>query len=324
LAKSAIQNSDVAAIVASTWMLKKVKQSPIWEGKNIYLLPFGVNQKLFKSGDVFEARKDLNIPLDDIVLMFRSNDIGEFKGIDIIMNTLNHLPDTHKITLIVVGEKGKLEHVQDKFNVIEFDWVDSDEQMVKLYQSCDIFLMPSRQETFGMMAIEAMSCGKMVLSIRGDGTALPDIIDSPNSGIAVDESEYTQELVRLLNNKQEVAERGIRSFQYARNMYSEEIYIEKLLGIYHEVISKKQYDGEAMLLLQQLQKYSIELNAAPVWSDVNKELITNLNDIYSSRSWRITKPLRLAGHLYRCLRDYGVAKTLIKVNNKLLNKLHES
>ncbi len=49
----------------------------------------------------------------------------------------------------------------------EYAWVYDDNKLAELYQASDIFLMPSNYESFGMMAIEAMSSGVPVLSIKG-------------------------------------------------------------------------------------------------------------------------------------------------------------
>lgn len=210
LKKDAIQNSKISAIVASNWMKNKVKKSPIWKGKKIYFLPFGINQDLFKPADINTAKTNLGIPLDNFVIMFRS-DADEFKGLDIIKNALSKIGNGKKITIISVGKTGLLDEFKDKFNVIEHGWITDDKKMVSLYQACDMFLMPSRQETFGMMAVEAMSCGKMVLSIEGEGTALPEVIDSPNCGLAVNEKDFVTELKRLIKNKKEVISRGKKS-----------------------------------------------------------------------------------------------------------------
>jgi glycosyltransferase involved in cell wall biosynthesis len=43
--------------------------------------------------------------------------------------------------------------------------------------------MPSMAEAFGMMAIEAMSCGRPVLCF--EGTSLPGVTFAPDAGIAV-------------------------------------------------------------------------------------------------------------------------------------------
>ncbi|HYE67044.1 MAG TPA: glycosyltransferase [Anaerovoracaceae bacterium] len=253
--KQAIENSQISAIVASKWMENKVRQSPIWKGKNIYCLPFGVNQEIFKPADIKKTRKELNLPDNAKIFMFR-NATGSFKGMDVIKHTLSQLENPENIVVITVGEKGGFEEYADKYKILEYGWIYDDAKLAKLYQACDIFLMPSRQETFGMMAAEAMACGKMTLVLEGEGTALPEIVDSPNCGLAVSEEDFASELQMLINDPVEIEKRGQKSFEYAKVHYSKDKYIQRLVQIYKEVITSHYQDRDAELVLQQLKKYA--------------------------------------------------------------------
>lgn len=254
LKKRAIQDSQITAIVASKWMENKIRKSPIWSKKEIHYLPFGVNHDLFKPGKKSTVRKGLNIPQKDLVLMVRVNK-GEFKGLDIIKKSLSQIHSNRKITIITVDQVGLLAEYQDRYNVIDYGWVLDDNLLVSLYQACDLFLMPSRQETFGMMAIEAMSCGKMVLAVEGEGTALPEVIDSPNCGIAVEEENYASELQRLIDNLTEITIREKKCLKLAREKYSKKTYVEGMIRIYREKIKRHKIDEHAKLILNQLRKY---------------------------------------------------------------------
>lgn len=253
LKKQAIQNSQISAIVASNWMKLKIEKSPIWQGKKVYLLPFGIDQKLFKPVDVKLAKENAGIQEDSNVIMFRSEK-DSFKGLDVIKKALIGLKNTKNITLITVGQKKLLKEFEEKFNVIEYGWIKDDKLLASLYQTCDIFLMPSKQETFGMMAIEAMSCGKMVLSITGEGTALPETINSPICGLAPAEENFSNELQRLLKNPKEIIERSKKSLDYALKNYSKDAYVKQMMKIYEEVMMNHNMDEGAELILQQLKK----------------------------------------------------------------------
>jgi len=325
LKKQAIQNSQITAIVASKWMERKVKKSPIWANKKVYLLPFGINQNLFKPSDRDSAKKKLNIEKDSIVLMLRANN-GPFKGLDIIVNALSKIKTSKKITLITVDQKGLLDKFKDKYNILEYDWVKDDNFLVTLYQACDIFLMPSRQETFGMMAIEAMSCGKMVLAVKGEGTALPEVIDSPKSGIAVDETEFSTELQRLINHPEEMELRGKRSLKFAQKMYSKDVYVSKMITIYKEVMADHQLDDDSKLILKQLKKHMIkESRNIDKGGDSDKERSFSINNLWKEQAltrkiYRKIFPIRIR----RNIKIYSriiVSKVAIFVPRRIKEKL---
>lgn len=267
LKRWAIQNSQITAIVASKWMEEKVRQSPIWKGKKIYYLPFGINQEIFKPTNVYEMRKKLGIDSDSIVLMFRA-DGHPYKGLDIIKKALSEIHSGRKITILTVKKEGNLDGFKNKFQIIEYGWVKDDKELSELYQACDIFLMPSRQETFGMMAIEAMSCGKTVLAT--EGTALENIIHSPECGLAVDEDDYTNALQNLINDPQELMSRGEKSLEFAQKNYNKEDYVSKMIEIYKEIIVNHKKDDVADLILEQLNKYCVRDVSEPAYSPLNK------------------------------------------------------
>lgn len=56
--------------------------------------------------------------------------------------------------------------VQGKVQLLGFK---NHEDMINIYQECDMFLLPSKRETFGMVYLEALSCGLPVFQAAGVG-----------------------------------------------------------------------------------------------------------------------------------------------------------
>ena len=94
--------------------------------------------------------------------------------------------------------------------------------MLDTYRAADLFVMPSPAEAFGMMAVEAMACGKPVIVF--DGTSLPDITNTPRVGLPVPNSDVdalASAIRRLIENKQERFERGIAGRALAEQLAAE-------------------------------------------------------------------------------------------------------
>jgi len=256
--KQAIQNSAVSAIAASEWMEEQVKRSPVWQGKSIYRLPFGVDETVFNPGDKKTARRMLNIDEDALVLMLRASD-GPYKGLPLIKSALKEIKSDNygkKIVLLVVDKKGLLKEFRRDHTIKEFGWITDSKSLTVLYQACDLLLMPSEQEAFGLMAVEAMACGRMVLSTRG--TALEKTINSPDCGIVTEHNprEYTKELRRLLRSPGEIAERGEKSLEFANAHYRQSVFIGQLISVYNDVIKNHKSDENAATVIAQLLKYN--------------------------------------------------------------------
>ncbi|MEF9880732.1 MAG: glycosyltransferase, partial [Clostridia bacterium] len=250
----AIQNSNLPVIVASQWMEERAKSSPIFAHQKIYCLPFGIDLDVFCPRDSDTAKKALGIPQGSLTIMFRA-DANPFKGLEVVLNALDKISSDRPITLISVGQNNLMNEYKQKYQTFEFGWITEDKELAKLYQACDIFLMPSKQEAFGMMAIEAMACEKPVLVL--EGTALPAVVHSPECGLAVCEAEFANTLQFWLEHPQECLERGKKSLAYAQAHYGIEQYTDGMLRIYAEVMASFTPDPHAETVLSQMLQASL-------------------------------------------------------------------
>lgn len=91
----------------------------------------------------------------------------------------------------------------------------SDEEMIKCYQQCDLFILPNRTidndiEGFGMVLVEAQSCQKPVIAGNSGGTKETMLIGT--SGLVVDCTEpqvIANEVLALLANPEKLTAMGI-------------------------------------------------------------------------------------------------------------------
>ena len=206
--------------------------------------------------------------------MLRADD-GKFKGLDIVKNTLNKI-DEKNISIIVVGKKNLLNEFKNKFDIHEYGWIKDDLFLAKLYQISDLFLMPSRQETFGLMAIEAMNCETLVIALDSPGSALPEVINSPSEGIAVKEEKYPDTVIKMLKNNSLRNNLAKKCYEFAKENYNLETYLEKLTNIYLEIIEfhkNNVMNVESKVLLSQLKKIeNTELDESALMATNNKIL----------------------------------------------------
>ncbi len=251
--KEIIQNSNIAAITASDFIFDKVNQSPIWKNKTVYKLPFGINQDIFKPSDKKAAKKLLGIDEKSFVIMFRATK-NPFKGIDIILEALNNLNTNKNITIITVEEKGLVKKFKNKYKIKEFGWVKDDTKMARLYQAADLFLMPSTQEAFGLMAVEAMSCKVPVLTTPK--TAVEKVINAPVSGFCADVDKFSDILNDIVNDKTNLQQIAENAYDYAKANYGLNKYLDGMIKIYKEEIKKHTISEEAKLTISQIQKYT--------------------------------------------------------------------
>ncbi|HEU4686732.1 MAG TPA: glycosyltransferase [Vicinamibacterales bacterium] len=129
-----------------------------------------------------------------------------YKGVDVLLRALPGLD----AETVVVGDgplRTSLESLARDLGVAErvrfLGEVNSDELLAR-YRACDIFVLPSvtRQETFGMVQLEAMLFGRPVVS-TALGTGVSWVNQHERTGLVVkpgDVGELRQALTRLLGD----------------------------------------------------------------------------------------------------------------------------
>ena len=111
------------------------------------------------------------------------------------------------------------------------------EQVRQSMQSCDVFVLPSLYETFGVVLIEALACGKPVIATKCGG---PECIVNDINGILVPKEDSP-----ALGCAMEKIIRGVE--KYDSNLirkdcderFSERAVTEKLTAIYYLILENK-------------------------------------------------------------------------------------
>lgn len=127
---------------------------------------------------------DVKMPSQGINMLF----VGRFdpqKGLDLLLAALSEYKhdDLH---LTVIGDNvigGKSLVVPESTERVTFlGWIPH-EKLGSYYRACDVVVMPSRWEAFGLTAVEAMKYGKPV--IASDKGALPELIHNGVNGYII-------------------------------------------------------------------------------------------------------------------------------------------
>jgi glycosyltransferase involved in cell wall biosynthesis len=87
----------------------------------------------------------------------------------------------------VVGDGPQLQSLKEKYNNIHFVGFKHGLDLARLYANADVFVFPSRWDTFGLVMIEAMSCGTPVAAYPVTG---PNQVVEPGVTGYLDENLY--------------------------------------------------------------------------------------------------------------------------------------
>jgi 1,2-diacylglycerol-3-alpha-glucose alpha-1,2-galactosyltransferase len=139
--------------------------------KPLYLVPNTINGELFSTSlkQKVEARQHLGIPTESFVVL-SNGQVQPRKRIDTFINAASMLPD---LTFIWVGGipfkqlaasnssmDAIMKHHPDN---VTFTGVIPRENVISYYKAADLFFLPSNQETFGIVIVEAAAAGLPIL-----------------------------------------------------------------------------------------------------------------------------------------------------------------
>lgn len=191
---------DATAIVVSTseergWLIDLYSAHP----ERIRLIPPGVDHELFTPGDRDLAKKNLGVEGKKILLFIGR--LQPLKAGDTAIRTLAHLidwgrADPDNIRLIMVGgpsgraglgEPQRLRKLAEELGVldsIEFVPAQPQSELTSYYQAADVCLVPSYNESFGLVALEAQASGVPVVGSAIGG--LRSIVRHGQTGFLVE------------------------------------------------------------------------------------------------------------------------------------------
>ena len=172
-------------ICVSSYLKDRMQDSGLEYSKNLFTIPNGIQTRSFRPMDVVKKYD----------LLF----IGRFqkaKGLDALVRAL-HLIRKTKGQAYKLGIAGEFTDEQRTFILnsttevvregIVFLGTVQREDMPKIINCANLVIVPSRYESFGLPALEAMACGIPVLATRVGG--LPEIIDE-TVGVLVEPNDH--------------------------------------------------------------------------------------------------------------------------------------
>ena len=219
------------------------------EPSRIEIVPPGVDHSVFRPSrrDHASLREQLGVA-DRPLLLFVGR-IQPLKGVDVALRALAALDDS-SATLVVVGgpsgpsgatESDRLHGLVNELGLADrvvFLPPQPHDELAGFYRAADVCVVPSRSESFGLVALEAAACGTPVVAAAVGG--LRSLVDDGVTGFLVDGHEpadYAAPLSFLLDNPLRAAEMG-EAAAARSGRYSWSITAARLRRLYGDLVAR--------------------------------------------------------------------------------------
>jgi phosphatidyl-myo-inositol dimannoside synthase len=229
--RAAIDRTDRLIAISAHTRDRFRAANPQFTGRAVDVCHLGI-----EDATVAPAASDLRPPTGLIVGRMAGDE--RYKGhdplLDVWPDVVRALPDA---TLRIVGDgddRPRLEHKARTLGlngrVVFLGRVD-DESLAREYERCTAFVMPSRDEGFGFVFVEAMRAARACIASRG---AAEEIVEDGVSGLVVDatdRAQLTRSVVRLLGDRAEADRMGVRGRERFARDFTDAHFRERLMAL---------------------------------------------------------------------------------------------
>jgi L-malate glycosyltransferase len=235
--KFSIEKSDGVTAVSQFLKDKTLSQYKI--NKEIEVIPNFIDIEKYKRKENERTkcfRKNF-APNDEKILIHTSN-FRPLKRVTDVIKIFNEVNNEIESRLILIGdgpERGECERLCREMGIFELvKFMGKQDSIVELLSIADIFIIPSQSESFGLSALEAMSCSVPVISSSVGG--LPELNLHGETGYIAEigdierMSKYT---IELLTNQ-----RKFELFKKNARKRAEELREENIVPLYENFYTK--------------------------------------------------------------------------------------
>lgn len=214
-------------ITPSQWLKDLVKQSFLRDYP-VKVIPNGIDVQTFAFSKKTEIENKFHIPENKKIILGVAGIWERRKGMEDFLQLADFLSEEYCIVLVGVSKPQKAKLPENIIGIIK---TENKEELAAIYSRADIFLNPSREETFSLVTAEAFACGTPVIVL--DTSAVKELV-TPDNGIVL-KCHEVQDYLRAIK---EIERMGLSRKQVAQTAkkYDNHLAAARVIEEYREVL----------------------------------------------------------------------------------------
>ena len=224
--------------------------------QRIAVIPPGVDLSHFYPIPVDEAKAFIGIPPEHRMVLFVGR-IEPLKGLDVLIEAMGRFcqhsqVEQKQLDLVIIGgepdvspqmmtvEMARLQALREKYGIkdmVTFLGKRAQDTLPYYYSAAETVVVPSQYESFGMVALEAMACGKPVVSTKL-ATGVPFVNQHEKTGLVVaprDVISLAKAIKRLLDNPELSRNYGSYAKKRVEREFTKELVAARVMNVYEEL-----------------------------------------------------------------------------------------
>jgi glycosyltransferase involved in cell wall biosynthesis len=233
------KHSNLSIVTKSKPMFEQAQESML-KNLPIYHIPNGIDTIALQPHEPRQCRSVLGIPASKKVLMVAAMGLHYYgKGPDLLVEALEMLPKSLKAesVLILLGAGGEAISKNLSIETLDLGTVQSDHLKALCYSASDLFLLPTRAETFPNVALESMACRTPVVAFKVGG--VPDLVRPGNTGYLAEPEntiDFSTGIIQLLEDQPLHDYMSEKCREIVLKEYSSELHTQRYIDLYNSIL----------------------------------------------------------------------------------------
>lgn len=167
--KKTFQNKDIYYVSPCKWMLNSLQQSFLGK-ETLVVIENGIDLKVFKPLSNTEILKSrYGVDIQKKILMFSAGNVkNKYKGWSFLRDALELFENKNEYQLLIVGKE--VEDIERlDIAMVKMGFIQDKSILNELYNIADLFVLPSVQDNFPTVTLEAQAAGTPVLAFAVGG-----------------------------------------------------------------------------------------------------------------------------------------------------------
>ncbi len=242
-----LSRHSILFVTCSRWLGDMAKKSGLLAGQKVISIPNPIDTRVFKKENREEARLRVGLPEGKRLILFVSQRVTDTrKGMEYFVAAINKLVEQHpqmKEDTAVAILGGQAEEVAGMLPLQAYPigFVNDEKKIAGIYNSVDLFVLPSLEDNLPNTIMEAMACGVPCVGFNTGG--IPEMIDHMKNGY-VAEYKNADDLARGIHWAMDEADHRQLADEAQRKVsacYSQYAVAMKYIEAYNQAMALKRY-----------------------------------------------------------------------------------
>ena len=237
----AIERSGITIVSPSRWLAAQARQSVVFAGSRIEVIPNGLDLTVYKPLDQSMARSLFSLPMHKHIVLFgAASPTGERrKGYQLLVEALDQIARTYpidEICVVLFGQSDGIPSSLSGFPVHVIGTLHDDVSLAALYSSADVFVVPSLQDNLPNTVAEALACGTPCVAFNIGG--MSDLIQHRVNGYLAapfDTTDLARGIVELTIDRKEAGPMRQAARKTAETMLDQEMMAKHYVALYQDL-----------------------------------------------------------------------------------------